>query len=414
MEDRIARASLGSLGATLAGKADALPLSDAQIARRSEEGSHGWAVQVYTDLDNVHGLWDSIYTQTPNAGPFMTWDYVAIWWRHFGAAYQLHILVATEQSGSGRRVLLPLMRKGLQLKWIATPGSDYVALLYDSPDALDDGLRAFAQHLRKSLWTKLSLYYLRPADAEKLISALDGFTYRKEEDLGCPYIEIEGRSWPDYLAGLSHSRRGDMRAVERKLEKENLPVRYETTRDPARIEELFPLMKEITIHSHIPAKKSLFEGTRGAFLLTLLKSFAVREWLYVKIIYLNEQPASYTVCYTMHGRTGYWMAAYDEKYNRFSLGKLLLFHLIKSSFESQDDVFDMMQGLQQYKLLWTDKVQPLTYLIIYRSPLLLRAANFEANARAWLEQNPRIAKIKERLRAFSPKALLKRGEQSSD
>jgi CelD/BcsL family acetyltransferase involved in cellulose biosynthesis len=402
MEDRMSRAGLGSLRATLAGHAEALP--DVLTAARSDERAQDWTVQVYSDLDSVRGIWESLYEATPNAGPFMTWDYAAIWWRHFGRRYKLHILVATQQGG--HRVLLPLMRKGLQWKWIATPGSDYVALLYDSPDSLKDGLAACAKYLRKRLWTKLSLSYLRAADAEQVIQGFNGLPYRKDESTGCPYIETQGRSWSEYLASLSHSRRGDMRAVERKLEKENLPVRYETTRDPARIAELFPIMKDITAHSHIPVKKALFEGTRGAFLLTLLQSFAAREWLYVKIIYLAEKPASYTVCYTMNGRTGYWMAAYDEVYNRYSLGKLLLFHLLKTSFESGDQVFDMMQGLQSYKLLWTDQVQPLIYLIFYRNPLVERAAAFQTRAREWLEQS--LPKAKERLKAFSPGLLLKR------
>ncbi len=365
-------------------------------------------VQVYTDLDRVHKIWDALYEATPNAGPFMTWDYAAIWWRHFGRRNRLHILVATQQSVPGHRALLPLMRKGSDLRWLATPGSDYVALLYDAPEALTDALKAVAEHLRRGLWAKLSLSYLRPDDAERLIGALDGLPYRKDESVGCPYIEIQNRSWNDYLAGLSHSRRGDMRAVERKLEKENLIVRYETTRDPVRIEQLFPTMHDITARSHIPVKKALFEGTHGTFLLTLLKSFAVRSWLYVKMIYLNEHPASYTVCYTMNRRTGYWMAAFDEVYNRYSLGKLLLFHLLKSSFEAEDEVFDMMQGLQPYKLLWTDQIQPLTYLIFYRSPLLARAANFQTSARTWWEQNPTLCKLKERLQSLSVRALLKR------
>ncbi len=400
----MSRAGLASLQATLAGNAEALPLTDEQAAGRSSVSAQGWSIRVYADLESVRGIWEAVYEATPNAGPFMTWDYMAIWWRHFGRRSSLQILVATHQDG--HRVLLPLMCKRLQWKWLATPGSDYVALLYNSPDNLDEGLAACAKYLRKRLWAKLSLSYLRPADAERLIKAFEGCPSRTDESTGCPYIEIQGRSWSEYLASLSHSRRGDMRAVERKLEKENLPVRYETTRDPQRIAALFPTMKDITAHSHIPVKKALFEGTRGAFLLTLLQSFAVREWLYVKIIYLAEKPTSYTVCWTMHGRTGYWMAAYDEAYNRYSLGKLLLFHLLKTSFESEDQVFDMMQGLQHYKLLWTDQVQPLTYLIIYRNSLFERAARFQVRARTWLEQ--RAPRVKEQLRAFSPKALLKR------
>jgi CelD/BcsL family acetyltransferase involved in cellulose biosynthesis len=398
MKDQLSTTGLVA-SATLPGNVEARQVVEAQIGERSVASVQDWAVRVYTDLDHVRATWDSLYQATPtNAGPFMTWEYVALWWRHFSQGNKLHIVVATQHCG--HRVLLPLMRSGIQLEWIATPGSDYVALLYDSMPDLSGGLRAIGVHLRKQWWTKFSVTYVRPDEADHLIRAMEGLPHRIEEETGCPYIEIQERSWPTYLASLSHSRRGDMRAVERKLEKDKLPIRYETTQDPARIAELFPIMKQITAHSHIPAKQALFEGSRGAFLLDLFQTFAARKWMYVKIIYLREQPASYTACFTLDRRTGYWMAAYDEAYNKYSLGKLLLFHLFQTSFEAGDTVFDMMQGMQHYKLLWTDQVQPLTYLTFYHHPLLKRAATLQAVLRQWLSQSEWGSKLKARLKSI--------------
>src|SRR5437016_5749541 len=92
------------------------------------------------------------------------------------------------------------------------------------------------------------------------------------------------------------------------------------------------------------------------------------------IAYVNDTPAAYNMYYTIKGVTGYWRAAYDDEFNEFSLGKLLLFKLLEASFERGDSKFDFMHGVMPYKLQWTQDIKPLVYIVMDRSALYSRVA----------------------------------------
>ncbi len=359
-----------------------------QIASYVLRSAQSWSIEVYQDLATVYAVWDSLYATTPNPGPFVTWEYVSTWWQHFGSAYTPYILVATHDSSPDKRVLLPLMRQGNQLRWIATPGPDSVCVLHNAADTLEDGLSAIAGHLRKQRWAKLSLTYLRDSEAAVFKRAFKGIQYRADYSMACPFIEIQQRSWQDYLATLSHSRRQDIKALSRKLKREEKTIRFETTRDPKRIEALWETICQITAVSHTPEKLDLFVGHEGAFLMAICRDFAAHGWLEVMMAYLDDVPIAYTIYFTLNGVSGYWRAAYDESYYDYSPGKWVLLQLMQSSFERGDCFFDFMQGTQHYKLQWTDQVQPLVYLVFYHNPLVGHAVNLKtALSKHFVEQN---------------------------
>src|SRR4051794_4748345 len=88
-----------------------------------------WSVKAYRDLHSVQPLWENLYQATPAVSPFMAWEYVMLWWRHFGQPYTPFILVAQKQSDPEHRVIMPLMRRGADLKWLTAPGPDSVNIL---------------------------------------------------------------------------------------------------------------------------------------------------------------------------------------------------------------------------------------------------------------------------------------------
>lgn len=333
-----------------------------------------WSVQVYKDLASVEAIWKSLYDATPNTEPFSTWEYATLWWKHFGEGQTPHIIVAQHPFDAERKVLMPLMRQGTQLRWLCTPGPDNVELLYTDAQDIPDALKAIASHLKRQGWAKLSLTYLPKDQAEMITEQFSQFPHRIVEEAGSPYLMIEGRTWEDYLKTLSHSRRGDMKAVRRKIEKSGNTVRIEYITDPVRMKEAFPIMQQLTYAGTIADKHDLVRGKQGDMLLDLSCEYAARGWITMVILYFNETPAAYAMYYTMKGVTGYWRAAYDDKFNEFSLGKLLLFNILEASFNRGDSKFDFMHGVMPYKLQWTQDIKPLVYVVMDRSALVSRVA----------------------------------------
>jgi CelD/BcsL family acetyltransferase involved in cellulose biosynthesis len=337
-----------------------------------------WTVTAHHDLASIRPIWDALYEATPDSGPFMSWDYAAQWWTHFGKSYTPMLLVAERHTEPCGRVLLPLMREGSELRWFSTPGPDRVALLRDHPEDIPEALQALAEYLGNRRWSKLSLSYLNKQDADQIVTSFGDFPHRQDDSTGSPYIAIDGRTWEDYRMSLSHSRRADMRAVLRKLEHAEMTVRFETAIDAPGVERLFPVMQALTLAGPMPEKHALVTGEQGAFLHDLLVDYASRQWVQLTVMYLDDTAIAYSICFTMNGITGYWRADYDGHFQEYSPGKLLLYHLIEASFDAHDKTFDFMQGLERYKMLWTNDVQPLSYLIYYRNALHGQIAQLKA------------------------------------
>src|SRR5258708_9283911 len=307
-----------------------------------------WTVSTYRDLHSVQLIWEDLYHTTPAVSPFMAWEYVTLWWRHFGRPYSPFILVAQKRTDPGRRVIVPLMRHGADLKWLTAPGPDSVNILRRCDEDLPDGTKAIANYLAGMRWAKVSLWYLPEQEGEHLMRALGHYPNRIDKNSGSPYIPINGQSWQDFQMSLSHSRRRDMKDVVLRMQKAGIQHHYEIARDPEKICELFPVMQALTISAGTQDKIELVTGSQADYLLDLCCTFAARGWLTLSVLYLNEQPSAYSIYFTMNHVTGYWRTAYDPKLQVYSSGKLMLFNLLHESFERRDTTFDFMHGLEKY------------------------------------------------------------------
>lgn len=341
-------------------------------AARNAAVIDGSQVKTYDTLIAARDTWNRLHQATPKPGNFMTWEYANAWWKYFGASQRPFILVV---SNGDKQAMIPLMRSGDQLRWLATPGPDNVAILHNSAEFLPEAVQVAAKFLRRQRWSKLSLTYLYEEEAKLFIEAFEGITHRADNSTGSPYIDINGRTWDDYLKSISGSRRRDIKDVQKGLDRSGAKVRFESIRDPQQIVDLIPTIKAIIAGNYMPEKIALMEGDQGELFVDLCREYAEKGWIELTMVYVDDKPAAYSLCYLMNNISGYWRTAFHEDYNHLSLGKLMLVRLMENSFNRGDKVFDFMQGLEKYKFLWTEQVQQLTYLTFYRNPLRKRLSN---------------------------------------
>lgn len=80
----------------------------------------------------------------------------------------------------------------------------------------------------------------------------------------------------------------------------------------------------------------------------------------------NKKLLSYAYCLVNH-QTAYfyqYTTTTENKYKKFSLGKILLYRLIQTLIEDgQFKIFDFMNGEQAYKLEWAKQSKPIYYRI---------------------------------------------------
>ncbi len=341
-----------------------------------------WRIEIFDDLEAVHAIWDDLVAAMPDPGPFMLWDFAAIWWRHFGGTARLHLIVVFE--GEQPRGLIPLTIDGRHGRWLAAPSADYVTPLFDPPESLPMILKLAADHLRSMTWATLDLGYLYPDRAHELITALAGVWYRIDDRMACPYIGVNGRSWADYWDAKPATRHKEMRKLRNRLAREKLNPQVKTITDPDRIVVLFPALA--ALHTRRQQSRSghgSFRGAEGAFLREVSTTYAAKGRLTLGITYFNDQPAAYLFTFILDGATRFWRTSYDPFYRLYSPGKLLFFGALQDSFARGDWLIDFLQGLEPYKFQWTEALQPLVRPIFYRS-----------RRRGWLDRSILSARVR--------------------
>jgi len=351
-----------------------------------------WRVQIHTDLEAVHTLWDELYAAMPDAGPFALWDYAAIWWRHYGKAFRLYVIVVLHNGQPC--ALLPLMYHGHVLRWLAAPKSDYVTPLFSAAADRSHVFAVFAEHLRGIPWAVLDLHYLYPDLAQHFIDAMRGVWYRVDDRMACPYIAVNGRSWQDYWTAKPAKTHKEMRELNNRLARNHLIAQVTTIAEPDRIAALFPALE--MLHERRQQTRSghgAFAGDSGAFFLEVCRAYAAKGYLTLSVAHYNDALAAYVVTFTLNRAARFWKTSYDPLYRLYSPGKFLFFQLLQHHFERNVYLIDFLAGQEPYKFQWTEQLQLLTRPIFYRSPLRGQFAAWRLQVRMRFARIDRLRRL---------------------
>lgn len=120
-------------------------------------------IDSFDTLAQLRGNWDAVYEADPEAQYFMSWTWMAGWFKRL--RYQWIVLAAREDGASGYVGFFPLQlrteraRDGAFHNELRTGGgyfAGYAGFICD-PDVQDAVIRAFAEHTKQLSWARLHL-----------------------------------------------------------------------------------------------------------------------------------------------------------------------------------------------------------------------------------------------------------------
>src|SRR5262249_55912900 len=157
--------------------------------------------------------WDDLLQASVADRIFLTWDWLWVWWRHFGRGRRLAVvivrcdgeLVAIAPLALGMRRTSRLVPfRALEFLGTGSVGSDYLdvgmrpgheAAALDALSGFLDG-QPFALELRQLGWPSPTAMALRPRLARQ------GWSCSDRRDDVCPFIDLSGHTWSSYLGTL--------------------------------------------------------------------------------------------------------------------------------------------------------------------------------------------------------------------
>jgi CelD/BcsL family acetyltransferase involved in cellulose biosynthesis len=322
-----------------------------------------------SDPDELAGyrlLWNSWLPNSPRATFFNTWDWLDLYWRHFGGDQKLRVLLA--RSAGNPIGILPLCvrteRRSFGIVRVLTyPLDDWGTWYGPIGSNAAATMLASLQYIRHSQrdWDMIELPSTAPParDIGRTSRSMRVVGMLSEE---APYqtnsrIDFEG-GWNRYLAGKSRKVRHEMRRVLRRIFADH-DVEYIRHRPaPARDGDgdprwdLFAMCQQVALASWQGASDSgnTLTHHRVRHFLRDAHALAARNGMVdMNLLLVDGRPAAFAYNYHHQGRLSGLRIGYDGSLDQTGLGTALVLRMIEDSFDRGDVALELGPGETRFK-----------------------------------------------------------------
>ena len=341
-------------------------------------------INSYREFISAKESWQNLLL-TSDHTVFSTWEWLTVWWKHFGKDKQLLILVA--ENDEKILGIAPLMYsisnvfgfRTAKVAFIGTPNSDYNDFIVKERPG--ECITLFLDHIHDSFQKKWESIELNDVPET---SPTAHFLQKREGHLQtissrvlheCLYIHLP-KSYDELYSQLRYKFRQNLRRSMHNLAKGHKVefADFSATKEVATgMEKLFDLHQ----------KRWNATGEPGAFAdpkiqqfnLDVAQTLAARGWLSLNSLNVDGIPVASAYGFKYNSKFYYYLHGVDPAYYRYSVGNLLVSSLLKKCFEEQLTEFDFLRGDELYKYRWTTKSRKNFNFIITKRKFIAKAKN---------------------------------------
>lgn len=288
--------------------------------------------------------WGELAERSGNV--FATWEWATAWWRHFGEGSEQVLLRCAGEDGAFAILPLCRSRRGpLQvLRLIGYGPGDMLGPVCAPADRQAAGA-ALRAAVRDGSAGPCHLLLAERLPVGTLGEALGGRQLQREAS---PELEIAGRSWEEYVASWSRNMKEKLRRNTRKLEKQH-ELSFRLCEDPERLRDDLDTL--IRLH------RARWGEGEGAFqreaVVAFHHDFAAaaleRGWLRLWTMEIDGEPAAAWYGFRFGNAEAFYQSGRDPRFDRFSIGFLMLMRTIQGAFEDGLDRYSFLRGDEPYK-----------------------------------------------------------------
>ena len=348
-------------------------------------------VELVTDAAGLAALephWDALVEEMQCSSPFVRWDWVSTWWRHFGAKHSLAVAVARRRADGSLCGIAPCMvgysrDRGCGLlpclTWISGMGpaqGERMDLIIPS-GAEATVAPALLRCLRRLPFKMLWLGKL-PAESPSLPfihTSLDATTtgVSEAERLCCHYMQLP-QQWAELEQRQSSRWRRNLRNRKQAF------ASTEGGGSQGLAGQQLPLAESIetlaSLHAqHWPTGVSNFlEPSAWAFHREIAQRWLATGRALMPLLLVAGRAVAATYGFIERGTFLLYQQGWDRQYARLSLGNLSVAWSIEHCMQQGLHSYDMLAGDYRYKSEWCPEVRQLVALEAFSPSSLLCAA----------------------------------------
>jgi CelD/BcsL family acetyltransferase involved in cellulose biosynthesis len=286
-------------------------------------------------------LWTDLAERSGNV--FATWEWADAWWRHFGDDAG-PVLYSCLREGEPFAIV-PLCRQrrgpiGL-LRFIGHGVGDVLGPICAPADATA-AMTAMIAGLRRQepRWTALLAERLPGETA----AVLGGVELNSEAN---PSLVIE-TSWDEYMKAASKNMREKVRRNTKKIERDHT-LSFELCE---RVDQVEPMMRTLfDLHGMRWGKggTSFGRDTVIPFHLDFAATAQEKGWLRLWEMRIDGEPAAAWYGFRFGDVEAYYQSGRDPRFDRFSVGFLMLTRTIQAAFDDGLSAYGFLRGNESYK-----------------------------------------------------------------
>ena len=305
---------------------------------------------------------------------FLTWEWLYYWAKHFLGDHRLRIFLAFDDRkhlvGIAPFYLRSTRVQGLMaVRELRPLGSEIVCSSYLDVIANEKQKRAVLQSLYRYLfdeargeWDILTLAEV-PSESSTLdlwneLFAEEGKVAEVVSTTCCPLIRLPG-TVETYRAGLGRNRRYTLQRKMKCLQRAGR-VEYSRATSSAEVGPAFEALT--TLHQRrwsADSNGGVFASERSkGFHREIVQILSERGRVSIDLLWLGEQPIAGIYGFVYMGVYYFYLPGFDQGVlSKASPGLLLLCHRIEQAIRDGEHTVDLLQGVQPYKLQWSNDLR---------------------------------------------------------
>lgn len=350
----------------------------------------------FNEFKDLKDYWNDCLMQSLDNNIFSTWEWLSTWWKHFGEGKNLVIL--SVESEKEILAIAPFVLSkcnffGLhgfkKLSFVGSPDSDYNSLILKERNV--KLLELIFNYLNDHIdWDYLELKDI--PENSGTIDLLRSMCLKRRhkywderQSTLCPFL-ILPNSMDVFMKRLSKSMRENLRRYSRKLERE---YRVELKN----YDEIGSIEEAMETFFQLHQKRWESKGDLGAFHkpqmrnfhIDIAKCFAKKGWLRLYFLTANDEPVSTHYSFEYNQKIYFYLGGWDPEYSKYMVGSLFMMYDIEKCIQKGLKEYDLMRGIEPYKMKWTKEVRKNINLSFARKGLSSRIYS-------WLDKKKRIRK----------------------
>lgn len=343
--------------------------------------------------------WQALQSRTSVRGVYQTWEWVTMWWEHFGSDHQLWLLQARDSEGRlvglgalGVARFQPHLgsvggRGWRQLEFLGSrENSEHLGFLVE-PEHEVAIVQGFIKFLARHQWGWDVLCLSGLVHDSPVLAALESLDipWRRGASVIAPYIELTD-DWDEYFSRLGSDKRKAQRKRVRWLDRD-FPGCWTFEQVTQDNELRHTLDRLVELHQATWEERgepgAFGDPSRKAFLYDVAEKLFAAGWLRLYRVTIDGHIAAVLFSYEYRGRVYDLVSGVDWGYRKYNVGHVLTQYAIHNAVNNRVDEYDFLWGEEPYKYEWRAQNREHVTLIWFASPLArVQHLGFEAARRA--------------------------------